>query len=129
MFHDTPLAWSDFFGGGSAASGSGAGVLNPAPGDDPNAGVPPDTTLEIIKSGATAADARNVQELQRRIQSVGGALTANPNSTDYIVAVNNRLKFSVTQLANGQFVIRESSNFALLIGLAAIAGVVVLSRR
>lgn len=88
-----------------------------------------DATGDVITSTTTAADTRNVQELQNRIAKAGGVLTANANSSDYIVAINNRLRFSVTRTANGQFEIRNSQNYLLVIGLAVVVGVLVLARK
>lgn len=84
--------------------------------------------IEVITATTTAASSRNVQEVQARIAAAGGALIVGPNSSDYIVAVNNRLKFSVTRRADGQFEIKDSSNYWLVIGVAVIAGAVLISR-
>jgi hypothetical protein len=117
MFGDAQaISWSDFFtqGGDSAQS---------AP-----ASAPADNT-DVITTTTTGADTRNVSELQARIKASGGKLTAAANSSDYIVAVNNRLRFSVTRDASGQFVITESQSYLWLIGLAVVGGIVILASR
>jgi hypothetical protein len=82
-----------------------------------------------LKFTTAAADSRNVQELQARIKAAGGVLITNLNQSDYIVAINNRLKFSVTRNAAGQFEIRESSNYMYLIGAAVVIGVLLLAKK
>src|SRR5690348_8634767 len=85
--------------------------------------------VDVITTTTTAARTRNVSELSAKIKAAGGALVTDANSSDYIVAVNNGLRYSVTRLANGQYRITESSNYLLLIGLAALAAVLLLSRQ
>lgn len=92
---------------------------------DPESGLY-DTT---IVTTTTAADTRNAQELQSRIKANGGVVRANANSSDYIVAVNNRLKFSVTRAADGSFEIRESSYFWLVVGATALVGLAVIAKK
>ena len=113
MFGDeTAIAWSDFFGG----SGSKPEPL-------------PDSAADTITTTTTAASARNVSELQAQIRRNGGVITTGPNSSDYLVAVNNRLRFSVTRNASGQFEIRESDYLSWIVGAAAVLGAVLLTRR
>ncbi len=87
-------------------------------------GAPAD--YEVIKTATTAASVRNVTELQARIKAVGGALVVGPNTTDYLVAINNSLRFSVTRNAAGQFVIRESNNYQFVILAAVGIGLLML---
>lgn len=96
-------------------------TINP----DPEAGLY-DTT---IVTNVTAADTRNAQELQQRIKAQGGAIRTDANSSDYIVAANNRLKFSITPVANGKFLIRESNYFWLVVGAAALVGLAVIAKK
>lgn len=106
----------DPFSEGKAASNGGAVTTGQSNDSD------------IVRTTTTAADTRNAGELQARIKAAGGALRTNANSSDYIVAVNNRLKFSVTQLSNGQYEIRETQYYWLLIGAAALVGLAVVAK-
>lgn len=85
-----------------------------------------DTT---VTTTTTAADTRNAQELQGRIKAGGGVVKTNANSSDYIVAVNNRLKFSVTRAVDGSYEIRESNYFWLVVGAAALVGLAVIAKK
>lgn len=84
---------------------------------------------DVITTITTGARTRNAAELSTQIQAAGGALTVNANDSNYIVAVNNGLRFSVTKLENEQYRVTESFNSILLIALAGIVGIVLLSRR
>jgi hypothetical protein len=88
-----------------------------------------DGELDVVTTTTTGARTRTSQELSAQIKRAGGALIVNANDSNYIVAANNPLKFSITRLQNGQFRITESLNYLLLIGVAVVAGVVLLSRR
>ena len=124
MFGDAvAMSWSDFF------ATSGAAPVPQTTGAETEIKSVTDTGTGVIKTTTTAADARNVQELQARIKAGGGTLTTNPNSSDYIVAVNNRLKFTVTRNQAGQFEIRESSNYMYLIGAAIVIGILLLAKK
>ena len=128
MFGDAvAMSWSDFF----ASGGGGNAPVPQTTGVDKETKPVSDTSnaTDVIRTTTTAADARNVQELQTRIRAGGGVLTANPNSSDYIVAINNRLKFSVTRNQAGQYEIRESQNYYYLIGAAVLVGVLLLSKK
>ena len=98
--------------------------------DDPfaSAGGSDGDYSETITTATTAADTRNVQELQARIKKANGVVVAGPNSSDYIVAVNNTLRFSVTRRADGAFEIRESQYFWLLVGAGLIVGVLLITK-
>lgn len=82
----------------------------------------------IVVDAPKGADVRNVQELQGRLRAAGGSLIVGANSSDYIVAINNNTRFSITRQPNGQFLIRESYMFPLLIGAVAIVGLILLGR-
>jgi len=84
----------------------------------------------VIVTDITKSRTRTAAELSSLIKVHGGGLVV-PDAYDsnYIVAVNNGLRFSITRLANGQFRITESMNWLLLLGVAGIVGVVLLSRR
>lgn len=85
---------------------------------------------DTITTTSIAPRVRSAEELSARIKASGGALTVNASDSDYIVAVNNSLRFSITRAANGQFVIRESQNLYWLIGLGvAVAAVLALRSR
>lgn len=95
--------------------------VTPAEGEDTSA------AADVITTTTTAADVRNVAQLQARIKQAGGTLTVNANSSDYIVAVNNGLRFSVAKLANGQYAITDSSQYlVLIVAAAAIAAILLL---
>src|SRR5258705_10246998 len=94
------IAWSDFF------SRNVPGDAVPVTAAIDKARVPVSTdgdyateSGDVIRTTSTAKDARNVQELQSRIKAAGGVLTTSGESSDYLVAVNNKLKFSVTRNA------------------------------
>lgn len=82
----------------------------------------------VVINAPKGADVRNVQELQGRLKAAGGALIVGPNSSDYIVAINNNGKFSVTRQPDGRFLIRESSTFSFLIGAAVVVSLLLISR-
>ena len=90
--------------------------------------VPYGDDIDVATFNTTAADVRNVAELQRRIRAAGGVLVVGPNSSDYLVAVNNRLRFSVRQVGPDRFEIRESNSATLLIAVAVIGAVVLFNR-
>jgi len=85
--------------------------------------------LDIITTTTTGARTRNASELSAQIKAAGGTLTVNANDSNYIVAVNNGLRFTVTRLENGQYQIMESMNTYLLAGVALLVGIAILSRR
>lgn len=85
--------------------------------------------IDIISTTSTAPRTRTAEELTARVKSAGGALTVNANDSDLIVATNNSLRFTVTQLPDGRYRITESLYLWLLIGAAVLVGVVVLSQR
>jgi hypothetical protein len=107
----------------------------PKPPRDPTFGLGPPPPMpgvndtDIVRTNApVAASARNVSELQTLIRKAGGTLVVDPNSSYYLVAANNRLKFSIQQIGPDKFAVRESSMFMILIGVAVVAGVVLVSR-
>lgn len=101
--------------------------LPPQPDDDLYSGS--ETVPGNVPGETTAADVRNVAELQARIKAAGGALRTNPNSSDYLVAVNNQLRFSVARQADGSFLITEFSWYWLAIWAAALIGLAVIAKR
>lgn len=82
----------------------------------------------ITVDAAPGATSRNTAELNASIKKAGGALAVYPNSSAYIVAVNNGLHYSVTKLSDGTYRITESQMPLYLIVGAVILGVVLLSR-
>ena len=138
-----PISYSDFFantGAPVAVSDGDLQTIGPPPpmrGATDSQGNPlpqgaagsASSTGDIIQTTTIAAASRNVADLQARIKASAGVLTVNPNSSDYLVAINNRLKFSVTRNAAGQFEIRESSNYMYLIGAAVVVGVLLLAKK
>ncbi len=101
-------------------------ILGPPP-VVPDANDLPDE--DTIATSSSAPRTRNIEELAARIKQAGGALVVNANDSDYIVAINNGLRYSVVRLANGQYRVTESSNYLLLIVAAVGIGILVLSRR
>jgi len=118
---EAALSWSSFFSPGSAAP-----APEPASSNNSNDNGSAD---DVVRTTATAATTRNVNELQAQIQRSGGVLTVGPNSSEYLVAVNNRLRFTVTRTASGQFEIQETSYMPWLIGGAAVLAAVLLTRK
>lgn len=92
---------------------------------------PPIPTLidRVVINAVPGAKSRTIDELSRSVKAAGGVLTVQPNSSAYIVAVNNGLRFSVVQAGQGNFEIRENQTYLYLIGAAVLAGVLLLSRR
>lgn len=124
MFYDIPYTDDPFAAGAAVAAGSTiaqAGTRLGSAQSDSNG-------VDVITTTTTAANTRNAEELSARIKASGGVVKTNANSSDYIVAVNNRLKFSVTQEPDGSYQIRESSYFWLAIGAVALVGLVVVKK-
>ena len=88
-----------------------------------------DGEIDVISTSTEAPRTRNVQDLGAQIQAAGGALVVGPNDSRYIVAVNNGLRYSVTQVANGQYRITESNMYLYLITGLIVVGVVVVMNR
>jgi len=88
-----------------------------------------DSADTVVIDAAPGATSRNVNELSASIKKAGGALVVYPNSSAYLVAINNGLRYSVTAVGNGQYRITEASNTLFLVAIAAVIGLVVLSRR
>lgn len=76
-----------------------------------------------------AAQTRSVDELSARLKASGGMLIVDANSSDYIVAVNNGLRFSVTRQADGRFRITQSSAYLYAFIGVALIGALLLVRR
>lgn len=84
----------------------------------------PGSVSNPITTNVLGAQSRNASELEARIKAAGGALVVTPDSSEYIVAANNPLRFTVTKLLNGQFRITANSYliYALVLGgLLAVA--------
>ncbi len=84
--------------------------------------------IDVITTTATAPRTRTAGELSERLKASGGALVVNATDSDFIVATNNSLQFSVTALPDGRYRIATSYTWLILVGVA-VAGVVLLSRR
>lgn len=83
---------------------------------------------DIITTTSTAPRTRTANELGARIKAAGGALMVNATDSDFIVATNNRLQFSVTPLPDGRYRITDNTYRNLMIG-ALLIGAVLLLRR
>lgn len=83
---------------------------------------------DVITTTVSAPRTRNAEELSARIKAANGALVVSANDSDYIVASNNRLWFSITPQSDGRILIQESQVLYWLIG-AGILAVVLLLRR
>lgn len=90
---------------------------------------PYDSGADVITTTVSAPRTRSAEELIARIKNAGGALVVTASDSDYIVAVNNSLRFTVTQQPDGRFMIQESQNLWLLIGLSVIVAAVLILRR
>lgn len=96
---------------------------------DPNEDPPPGDLGDVIRSSSEGARTRTVAELEAAIRQAGGRLIVNPNDSNYIVAVNNGLRFSVTRLANGQYAVTQSDFLTLLLlGLLGVGALIIISR-
>lgn len=84
---------------------------------------------DVVTTTSTAPRVRSAEELSARIKANGGAITVSASDSDYIVAVNNSLRFSITRAANNQFIIRESQSLWLLIGLGVAMAAVLILRK
>lgn len=97
---------------------------------NPNPSEPPDKIEDVISTASETSRTRTTGELAARIDAAGGVLVVSGNTSDLIVATNNRLSFSVERLLDGRYQITRSSTPALaLLGLAAVVGFIFLSRR
>ena len=83
---------------------------------------------DVITTDTTGARTRTVSELQAIIRAAGGRVVAWPNDSNYIVAVNNGLRFSVTALANGQYAITESNALLYTLIGAGLVGLLLIAR-
>lgn len=97
--------------------------------EPPNPFQTPSDGVDVITTTTTAARTRNAGELSAKIKAAGGALVTDVNSSDYIVAVNNSLRYSITRLANGQYRVTESSSYYLLIGGLILIGAMVFLKQ
>lgn len=86
--------------------------------------------IDTISTTASAPRTRNAEELSARIRNAGGALAVNASDSDYLVAINNSLRFSITQTTSGQMVIRESQTLWWVLGFGiALAALLLLRSR
>lgn len=84
--------------------------------------------IDVITTTSTAPRTRTAGELAARIKAGNGALVINASDSDFIVATNNSLQFSVTQLPDGRYRVVDNTYRNLAIG-ALLIGIVILSRR
>ena len=96
--------------------------------DNASTGAQAGSDADYTETITTNAAASNVSELQKRIKLAGGVLITTGDSPNYTVAINNTLRFSVARRADGSYEIRESQYFWLLIGAAAIVGVLLITK-
>src|SRR4051812_10286170 len=88
-----------------------------------------DTPGVIVFNAPEGTRTRTVAELKARLKAANGSLVANANDSDFIVATNNGLRFSLTPLGNGQFRITESSAYAFVIaGVIGVGALIFLNR-
>ncbi len=101
--------------------------------DPPNPFIAPgastNDSVDVVTIATTAARTRNTSELSAKIKAGGGALITDINSSDYIVAANNGLRYSVIKLSNGQYRITESSSYYLLIGGLILLGAIIFLKQ
>lgn len=83
---------------------------------------------DVISTTTTGARTRNAGELAARIKAAGGALVVDINSSDYIVAANNGLRFSLIRQADGSYRVLNSNAYLLAIAGIALIGLLVLRR-
>lgn len=115
--------------GFSGLSRSGfADVLTDPPGWIPD----PADVVDTISINSEAPRTRSAEELAATIKAQGGLLTVTANSSQLLVALNNRLRFSVNRNARGDYEIsdRLAGNTLLYVGgaIAAVALVVLLAK-
>lgn len=84
--------------------------------------------VDVITTTSTAPRTRTAEELAARIKAGNGALVINASDSDFIVATNNSLRFSVTRLSDGRYRVIDNTYRNLVIGVALLIGVVFLSR-
>ena len=84
--------------------------------------------IDTITITSTAPRTRTASELGTRIKAAGGALVVNATDSDFIVATNNGLQFSVTALPDGRYRVTDNTYRNLLIGVLLV-GAVILTRR
>lgn len=104
----------NIFGGGGSVNSGGSGSSG--------TNTPPDSagSDDVITTTTTAARTISSAELLARIKAAGGKLDVDRNSSDYIVAADNPLRFSTIQLANGQYRITGNYNLYYLAGGSAL---------
>lgn len=79
---------------------------------------------EVITTDAAGPRTRTESELATAIKAAGGKLNVTGDDSALIVAVNNQLRFSVTNKGNGIYVIEDrlagGGSSLLLLGGAAV---------
>lgn len=91
--------------------------------------------FDVVTTAAVAPLSRSAEELAAAIKATNGKLITGANSSALIVALNNRLRFSVTNKGNGQYEIQDrlasfgvDTNTLLIGGAAVLVLLLVLSK-
>lgn len=96
-------------------------------------GDPPDYPgeIDVITTDVNAPAARTTAELSARLKAAGGTLIVGPQSSDFIVATNNRLQFSVEPDATRPGMYRITPSYLLwyLVGGGVAFALIVLARQ
>jgi len=93
-----------------------SGVIGQIVADAQPVDTPDVAAADVITISTTAARTRTAAELKARLQAAGGQLIVAPDSSDYIVARNDRWQFNLEALPDGRFQITQSN----LVAVAAI---------
>lgn len=109
--------FANIFGAGGSSTGTGTATNDEGGGSD------------IVTTTTSGARVRSSAELSARLAASGGALDVEANSSDYIVAANNPLRFSTVRLADGRYRITGNMNLYLLGGGAALLLVLMLAAK
>lgn len=88
-----------------------------------------DTYGDTITTNVAGPRTRNATELAAAVKAAGGKLNVSGNDSAMIVALNNSLRFSVTNAGNGYYTIEDrlAGNSTLLIAGGVAALLVVLA--
>ena len=104
-------------------------ALNPVASSADSAASAGDNGSDVITTDVSGARTRSTAELTARIKQAGGALVVDANSSDYIVAANNGLRFSVTRQADGRYQITASNAYLYAIIGAGLIGILLIARK
>lgn len=91
--------------------------------------------VDVLRINAQLAPSvRDAESLAAKIKNAKGKLTVNANSSDLIVALNNRLRFSITRNAVGDYEITDrlgvgSSALLLIVGGISLVLILLASSR